>query len=95
MKQVQVAILGLGTVGSGVYRILTDNRKDLMHREQLDIGIAHILVRDMAHSRNVELVPKALLTTDMDDIIRDDAVSIVIECIGGEEPAAVYAGTGR
>lgn len=90
MKQYQLAILGFGTVGTGVYRILTENHGDLMHRESLDLCVSHILVRDIERASLLGLAPRALFTTDYDDILSDASVSVVVECMGGVEPARSY-----
>ena len=90
MKQFQAAILGFGTVGSGVYRILTENRKDLMHRENLDITVKRILVRDFEHEPNLHLAPMSIFTTDYSDILNDPEISVVVECMGGVEPARTF-----
>ena len=90
MQNFQVAILGFGTVGSGVYRILSDNRRDLTHREQIDVNVARILIRDFVTEPNLGLAPRALFTTSFDDVVADDAIDIVVECMGGEEPARSF-----
>ena len=59
----KIAILGFGTVGSGVYRILTENHGDLKHRESLDLTVARILVRDFTNEPNLHLAPRQLFTT--------------------------------
>lgn len=85
-----IAILGFGTVGSGVYRIATENHGDILHREELDLQVAHILVRDFEHEPNLHLAPRELFTTSIDDILEDARVSIVVECMGGVEPARTF-----
>ncbi len=90
MEHFQVAILGFGTVGSGVYRILSENRKDLTHRETLEIGVGRILVRDFVHEPNLDMAPRQLFTTDYADVLNDDTIDIVVECLGGVEPARTF-----
>lgn len=90
MKQFRIAILGFGTVGSGVYRILTENHTDLCHRELLDLSIARILVRDFVNEPNLHLAPREVFTTDFNDIINDSTIDIVVECMGGVEPARTF-----
>ncbi len=90
MRQYQVAILGFGVVGSGVYRILTENHDDLNHREVLDLHATRILVRDFEHERNLHLAPRTLFTTDFSDILNDASIDIVAECMGGVEPARTF-----
>lgn len=90
MKQYNAAILGFGTVGSGVYRILTENRHDLMHREALDVEVKQILIRDFAHESNLHLAPREIFTTDYNTILDDAEIGIVVECMGGVEPARTF-----
>ncbi len=85
-----LAILGFGTVGSGVYRIATENHDDILHRELLDLRVGRILVRDFEHEPNLHLAPRALFTTSIDDILNDETVGIVVECMGGVEPARTF-----
>lgn len=85
-----LAILGFGTVGSGVYRIATENHDDILHREQLDLRVGRILVRDFEHEPNLHLAPRALFTTSVDDILNDGGIDIVVECMGGVEPARTF-----
>lgn len=90
MQSFSLAILGFGTVGSGVYRILTENAHDILHREALNIAVKRILVRDFEHEPNLHMAPRALFTTSFDDIVTDPDVAIVVECMGGVEPARTF-----
>lgn len=89
MKKVRIALLGLGNVGKGVWNILKVNKQAIMKRSGYDIEIAKILVRDKNKKRNVD-VPQELLTTDADEIFNDDSIKIVVEVMGGLEPAKTY-----
>ena len=90
MKQINIAILGFGVVGSGVYRILTENRGDLSHREEVDLNVSRILVRDFVNEPNLHMAPRESFTTDIADILGDPDISIVAECMGGVEPARSF-----
>ncbi len=90
MKHVQVAIMGFGTVGSGVYRVLTENHDDIVHRERIDFQVKRILVKDFETEPNLDMAPRALFTTDVADIANDPEISVVIECMGGVEPARTF-----
>jgi len=90
VKQYQAAILGFGTVGSGVYRVLTENGKQITHREGIEIAVKRILVRDFEHEPNLGLAPRDVFTTSFDDIAADKDIGIVIECMGGIEPARTF-----
>ncbi|XFA72173.1 homoserine dehydrogenase [Thermosynechococcaceae cyanobacterium Okahandja] len=80
----QVGLLGLGTVGGGVAQILMDptGRHPLLK----ELAIARVGVRDPAKPRAVSLDP-ACLTTDLEAIVSDPAIDIVVEVLGGIEPA--------
>lgn len=89
MKHFSVAILGFGTVGSGVYRILTENANDITHREQIAIEVKHILIRGFDCEPNINLAPREIFRTNIDDIAASD-VDIVVECMGGVNPARSF-----
>lgn len=89
MEKVRIALLGLGNVGKGVWNILKGNRDAIANRAGYDIEIAKILVRDVNADRGID-VPKELLTTNADEIFNDDSIKIVVEVIGGVEPAKDY-----
>lgn len=69
MKELNVALLGLGTVGSGVVKIIEENREQIKETMNKDINIRHILVRDKSRSRPIN-VSKYHLTEDIDEILR-------------------------
>lgn len=89
MDSVKVGLLGLGNVGTGVYKILNLNKEDIINKAGCEIEISKILVKDIKKKRNVE-VSKALLTTDFSEILNDDEISIVVEVIGGVTDAKRY-----
>ncbi|MCS6800997.1 MAG: homoserine dehydrogenase [Chloroflexota bacterium] len=85
-KQLGIGLLGLGTVGSGVARILPTKGEALFSHLGASLIIRRVLVRDPAKPRPVRLDP-ALLTTNPADVLDDPEVDIVVEVIGGEDPA--------
>ncbi|MGO2108931.1 homoserine dehydrogenase [Staphylococcus equorum] len=85
MKELNVALLGLGTVGSGVVKIIEENREQIKETMNKDINIRHILVRDKSRSRPIN-VSKYHLTEDIDEILNDDSIDIIVEVMGGIEP---------
>ena len=89
MKKVKIALLGLGNVGSGVWKILQTNNEEIMKRSGCKVEIAKILVRDKNKPRDVE-VPDHIITTNFEDIVEDDSIKIVVEVMGGIEPAREY-----
>ncbi|GFP78420.1 homoserine dehydrogenase [Clostridium fungisolvens] len=89
MEKVRIALLGLGNVGKGVWNILNTNREAIIKRAGYDIEIAKILVRDKNKARDVE-VPQELVTTDVEEIFNDDSIKIIVEVMGGLQPAKDY-----
>lgn len=89
MREVQIAFLGLGNVGSGVFKILQKRREEFAEKEDVRINIKKILVRDINKKRPVE-VDRSILTNNPDDILNDPEISIVAEFMGGESPALEY-----
>ena len=85
MKELNVALLGLGTVGSGVVKIIEENRQQIKDTLNKDIVIKHILVRDSSKKRPIN-ISQYHLTEDVNEILNDDDIDIVIEVMGGIEP---------
>ncbi|HEX2171413.1 MAG TPA: homoserine dehydrogenase, partial [Dehalococcoidia bacterium] len=88
-RPVRVSLLGLGVVGTGVATALHDRGDLLADRAGGPIDLRHVLVRDPSKARSVELA-KGVLTTDPTAAIEDPEVDIVVEVMGGEEPARSY-----
>src|SRR6266571_1943736 len=87
MKQkINVGLIGLGTVGSGAFRILRDNAELIRHRVGVPVEVTKIAVRDATRDRGVA-IPAGVLTTNPSQVIDDPNIDIVIELIGGYEPA--------
>ena len=83
-----VGLLGLGTIGSGVWRACQERAELLAECSGRPLFIKKALVRDAARPRPG--VPQSLLTGEPADILGDDEVEIVIEVLGGEHPAYEY-----
>ena len=79
-----IGLLGLGTVGAGVAGILTSPEE--RHPLVSQLALRRVAVRDLARPRPVEL-PEAILCTDPEAVVDDPAVDIVVEVMGGLEPA--------
>lgn len=86
MKPLKVALLGCGVVGSQVVRLMREQHDDLAARVGAPLEIAGVAVRRLGRKRDVEVDP-ALLTTDAASLVTRDDVDIVVEVIGGIEPA--------
>ena len=89
MKTVKIGLLGLGNVGSGTYRILTENKEIIEKRTGCCPEVVKILQRNPGKKRLVDVDP-SLLTEDPDHIINDPSIDIVVEMIGGIEPATSF-----
>lgn len=83
---INIGILGLGTVGSGIIRIFNENSELIKKRIGDKINVKKVLVRDLNKNRDVE-IDKNLLTTNPDDVLQDPEIDIVVEVIGGINPA--------
>ncbi|MCM3123930.1 MULTISPECIES: homoserine dehydrogenase [unclassified Mesobacillus] len=84
MQAISVGLLGLGTVGSGVVRIIENHQDKLMHQVGCPVKVKKILVQDVEKERSVKVDP-SLLTMDPADIIEDPEIEVVIEVMGGIE----------
>lgn len=82
----RIGILGLGTVGSGVVKILEKNSENIKNKVGTEVTIEKILVNNLKKERDVE-IKKELLTDKVEDIINNSNIDIVVELIGGEQPA--------
>ena len=85
-RPLRVAVLGCGSVGSQVVRLITEQADDLAARVGAPIELAGVAVRRLDARREVE-VPDGLLTTDAAGLVARDDVDLVVEVIGGIEPA--------
>jgi homoserine dehydrogenase len=83
---IQIGMLGCGTVGGGVLRLLADNARYLSERVGVPLVVRRVLVRDVDKER-VPVLDRATLTTDPDQVVDDPAIELVVEVMGGEEPA--------
>ena len=85
-----LGIAGFGTVGSGLIRILTENREEIFSRTGRDIRVKTVLVRDASRQRACPLPEGARLTTRAEDLTDDPDIDVVVELMGGVDiPAAL------
>ncbi len=82
-------MLGLGNVGGGVARLLSQKSAALAEEIGRALVLRRVLVRDPARARSVEL-PAAILTTDPSSVLDDPEIDIVVELMGGINPAREY-----
>ena len=83
MSKLRIGIIGLGTVGSGVYKTL---------QEMDDIEIVKIAVKNLNKPRSVE-VPTSMITDNPYDLVNDPSIDVVVELIGGVNPAWDFIST--
>ena len=86
---IKIALLGLGTVGGGVYEIIRRQKEEIPHKLKAMLEISHILVRNKEKAA-ARVSDPSVITTEWSDIIHDPDVQIVVEVMGGIEPAATY-----
>jgi homoserine dehydrogenase len=83
---INVGLIGLGTVGTGVVRLLQQNADSIAKKAGVSIRVTKIAVRDTAKARLVEVAP-GVITGDAQDVVTDPGIDIVCELIGGLDPA--------
>lgn len=89
MKSVKLGILGMGTVASGLINIIEFNRSKVVNTLNKELIINKVLVNSLDKKRNVNL-PKEIYTTDAYEVINDKDSGIIVELIGGINPAYEY-----
>jgi homoserine dehydrogenase len=88
-KDIGVGLIGFGTIGTGVIRVLREHATGIRSHLGVPIRLAKIADLDLKTDRGVK-VPKELLTTDAKALIHDPSVDVVVELIGGLEPARTF-----
>ncbi len=86
MEKTKVGIVGMGTVGTGVARLLLDHGDRTARHAGRTLWLEHVIVRDVAKPRDVDL-PAGLLSNDLDRLLADQQVTLVAQLVGGIEPA--------
>jgi homoserine dehydrogenase len=84
---IRFALLGCGTVGSGVVELTTRNAAYLATRVGAPLELAHVVVRDAKKARKVDA---SKLTTDVAKVLADDSVDVIVEVVGGVSPAGEW-----
>lgn len=87
-KEIKAALLGAGTVGGGVYKLVERRAAEMPDKAGAELKITKVLVKNLQKKR--EGIPSEVLTDDWEGIIHDPEISIVIELMGGVEPARTY-----
>lgn len=88
-REIGVGLIGLGVVGGGVARALLERGDYFARQVGATLVVRRAAVRDLSKPRTVDL-PPGILTNDVDALLADPTVDIVVEVIGGEEPAGTF-----
>lgn len=89
MKKLGVAILGLGVVGGGTYKILTEHKEYYKKTQKLDITVECVLERNKKRAEELG-VPAENVASSIEEVISNPNVDVVVEVIGGIEPARTF-----
>ncbi|GED58789.1 homoserine dehydrogenase [Brevibacillus formosus] len=88
-QSIKLGLMGFGTVGTGVVRIIQAHQEDLQKQTGLSIEVSRILVQDAEKSRNISSM-EGVLTTDPASLLDDPEIEVIVEVIGGIHPAKEY-----
>jgi homoserine dehydrogenase len=89
MKTINIGLLGLGNIGTGTYKLLEMNRGKIENAAGVMLKIAKILEKDTEKERSINVNPYDF-TQNPDDIFNDPEIDIVVELLGGIEPATSF-----
>ena len=85
-RKIRIGLLGCGTVGGATARLLRDHESEISARTGRSLQLVKVAVRDLSRPREVEL-PTEMLTIDATDVVEDPNIDVVVETIGGIDPA--------
>jgi homoserine dehydrogenase len=85
-RTIRIGMLGCGTVGSAVVRMLAEHGDDIAIRAAVRLAVTRVAVRDADRARDVPL-PRDVFTTDPASIVANPDIDVVLELLGGTEPA--------
>lgn len=88
-KTVHIGLLGCGTVGGGVWKVLEKNREIIVQRVGVNLVIKKVLEKDIERAKRAG-VPGEIITTDFDEILNDSDIGIIVEVIGGTTIAGEF-----
>jgi homoserine dehydrogenase len=89
MKAIRLGLLGCGTVGGGVMRLLRESAEYVAQSVGAPLEVVRVLVRDAGKERGI-VVDRALLTTDPQALLDDPSIDVFVEVMGGVDPARAY-----
>src|SRR5262249_47678002 len=87
---IRFALLGCGTVGSGVVELTTRNASYLATRVGAPLELVHVVVRDPKKARKVDRVLGEKVTTDVAKVLADESIDVFVEVVGGVSPAGEW-----
>src|SRR6185436_7287472 len=85
-RTIRIGMLGCGTVGSAVVRMLAEHGDDIAMRAEVRLAVTRVAVRDAGRERDIPVSPQ-VFTTDASSIVADPDVDVVLELLGGMDPA--------
>ncbi|GKU83194.1 homoserine dehydrogenase [Niallia sp. NCCP-28] len=89
MEAISIGLLGLGTVGTGVVKIIENHQDKIMHQVGCPVKVKKVLVKNVNKERDISIT-KEMLTTNAEDILNDPEIDVVIEVMGGVEETKDY-----
>jgi homoserine dehydrogenase len=89
MRAIKIGLIGWGTVGCGVIKILKENAQEIEKRLGVSLELSHVADLDLTRPRPVS-VPPDILTTRAEDILDDPSIDIIVELMGGLEPTRSF-----
>lgn len=89
MEKTVVGFLGCGNIGCGVYRLIAQHGKAMEENEGVSFEVRRVLVRSLGKKRTID-IPQDILTDQAEAVLCDPEISVVMEFMGGVEPAASY-----
>ncbi|MBO1911030.1 homoserine dehydrogenase, partial [Microvirga sp. 3-52] len=98
-NEINIGLLGFGTVGSGVAKIMHGHQQDLQYKLGVQVSIKKVLVKDILKTRDTELASE-VFTNNLEEVLNDPSIDLIIEVMGGTNGAkdaierALLAGKG-
>ena len=89
MKEIRVGLIGFGTIGAGVAKILKNNQEVIEKRLGASVSLVKIADLDIKTDRGID-IEEGVLTTSVEEVIDNPDIDIVVELIGGYEPARTF-----
>ena len=88
-RVIKIGMLGLGTVGTGVYKVLKSQQEEMLPKLGARVELKKILVRNVEKAV-AKVDDPSIITTNFEDIANDPEIEIVVEVMGGKQPAMNY-----